>query len=167
MGANPMSRIAHYFKSLLLLELMQGLWLTLKYLFRPKYTVMYPMERIPQSVRFRGLHALRRYPNGEERCIACKLCEAVCPALAITIDSEQRADGTRRTTRYDIDLFKCIYCGFCEESCPVDSIVETHILEYHFDQRGQNVVNKSQLLAIGDRFEADIAARRAADAPYR
>ena len=167
MAANPLSRIVHYFKSLLLLELMQGLWLTLKYLFRPKYTVMYPMERIPQSVRFRGLHALRRYPNGEERCIACKLCEAVCPALAITIDSEQRADGTRRTTRYDIDLFKCIYCGFCEESCPVDSIVETHILEYHFDQRGQNVVTKPQLLAIGDRFEADIAARRAADAPYR
>ncbi len=167
MGANPINRIAHYFKSLLLLELMQGLWLTLKYLFRPKYTVMYPMERIPQSVRFRGLHALRRYPNGEERCIACKLCEAVCPALAITIDSEQRADGTRRTTRYDIDLFKCIYCGFCEESCPVDSIVETHILEYHFDQRGQNIVTKPQLLAIGDRFEADIAARRAADAPYR
>ncbi len=162
-----MSKIVHYFKSLLLLELFQGLWLTLKYLFRPKYTLMYPMEKTPQSPRFRGLHALRRYPNGEERCIACKLCEAVCPALAITIDSEQRADGTRRTTRYDIDLFKCIYCGFCEESCPVDSIVETHILEYHFDQRGQNVVTKSQLLAIGDRFEADIASRRAADAPYR
>ena len=162
-----MSKVVHYFKSLLLLELFQGLWLTLKYLFRPKYTLMYPMEKTPQSPRFRGLHALRRYPNGEERCIACKLCEAVCPALAITIDSEQRADGTRRTTRYDIDLFKCIYCGFCEESCPVDSIVETHILEYHFDQRGQNVVTKSQLLAIGDRFEADIASRRAADAPYR
>ena len=162
-----MSKVVHYFKSLLLLELFQGLWLTLKYLFRPKYTLMYPMEKTPQSPRFRGLHALRRYPNGEERCIACKLCEAVCPALAITIDSEQRADGTRRTTRYDIDLFKCIYCGFCEESCPVDSIVETHILEYHFDQRGQNVVTKSQLLSIGDRFEADIASRRAADAPYR
>jgi len=162
-----MSKVVHYFRSLLLLELFQGLWLTLKYLFRPKYTLMYPMEKTPQSPRFRGLHALRRYPNGEERCIACKLCEAVCPALAITIDSEQRADGTRRTTRYDIDLFKCIYCGFCEESCPVDSIVETHILEYHFDQRGQNVVTKSQLLAIGDRFEADIASRRAADAPYR
>ena len=118
-----MSKIVSYFKSLLLLELFGGLWLTLKYLFRPKYTLMYPMEKTPQSPRFRGLHALRRYPNGEERCIACKLCEAVCPALAITIDSEQRADGTRRTTRYDIDLFKCIYCGFCEESCPVDSIV--------------------------------------------
>ena len=162
-----MGKIVSWFKSLLLLELMQGLWLTLKYLFRPKYTLMYPMEKTPQSPRFRGLHALRRYPNGEERCIACKLCEAVCPALAITIDSEQRADGTRRTTRYDIDLFKCIYCGFCEESCPVDSIVETHILEYHFDQRGQNVLTKQQLLAIGDRFEADIAARRAADASYR
>jgi NADH-quinone oxidoreductase subunit I len=162
-----MRRITHYFKSLLLIELGQGLWLTFKYLFKPKYTVMYPMERIPQSARFRGLHALRRYPNVEERCIACKLCEAVCPALAITIDSEQRADGTRRTTRYDIDLFKCIYCGFCEESCPVDSIVETHLLEYHFDQRGQNVVTKPQLLAIGDRLEAEIAERRAADSPYR
>jgi NADH-quinone oxidoreductase subunit I len=162
-----MRKVTHYFKSLLLIELGQGLWLTFKYLFRPKYTVMYPMEKIPQSVRFRGLHALRRYPNGEERCIACKLCEAVCPALAITIDSEQRADGTRRTTRYDIDLFKCIYCGFCEESCPVDSIVETHLLEYHFDQRGQNVVTKPQLLAIGDRLEAEIAERRAADSPYR
>jgi NADH-quinone oxidoreductase subunit I len=162
-----MRKVTHYFKSLLLIELGQGLWLTLKYLFRPKYTLMYPMEKTPQSPRFRGLHALRRYPNGEERCIACKLCEAVCPALAITIDSEQRADGTRRTTRYDIDLFKCIYCGFCEESCPVDSIVETHILEYHFDQRGQNVVTKPQLLAIGDRFEAEIAERRAADSAYR
>ena len=162
-----MSRIVHYFRSLLLLELLAGLGLTLKYLFRPKYTLMYPMEKTPQSPRFRGLHALRRYPNGEERCIACKLCEAVCPALAITIDSEQRADGTRRTTRYDIDLFKCIFCGFCEESCPVDSIVETHILEYHFENRGENVVTKPQLLAIGDRLESEIAARRAADAPYR
>jgi NADH-quinone oxidoreductase subunit I len=162
-----MSRIVHYFRSLLLLELLAGLGLTLKYLFRPKYTLMYPMEKTPQSPRFRGLHALRRYANGEERCIACKLCEAVCPALAITIDSEQRADGTRRTTRYDIDLFKCIFCGFCEESCPVDSIVETHILEYVFDQRGQNVVTKPQLLAIGDRLEAEIAARRAADSAFR
>ena len=162
-----MNKIVHYLKSLLLLELLQGLGLTLKYLFKPKYTLMYPMEKTPQSPRFRGVHALRRYPNGEERCIACKLCEAVCPALAITIDSEQREDGTRRTTRYDIDLFKCIYCGFCEESCPVDSIVETHIHEYHFDRRGQNIVTKSQLLAIGDRLEAEIAERRAADAPFR
>ena len=162
-----MSRVVSYLKSLLLLELMGGLWLTLKYLFRPKYTLMYPMEKTPQSPRFRGVHALRRYANGEERCIACKLCEAVCPALAITIDSEQRADGTRRTTRYDIDLFKCIYCGFCEESCPVDSIVETHVHEYHFDRRGQNIVTKPQLLAIGDRLEAEIAERRAADAAYR
>ena len=162
-----MSKVVHYFKSLMLLELLQGLWLTLKYTFKPKYTLMYPMEKFPQSPRFRGLHALRRYPNGEERCIACKLCEAVCPALAITIDSEQRADCTRRTTRYDIDLFKCIYCGFCEESCPVDSIVETHVLEYHFDKRGQNIVTKPQLLAIGDRLEAEIAERRAADAAFR
>lgn len=162
-----MNRVASYFKSLLLLELLAGLKLTFKYLWRPKYTVRYPMEHIPKSNRFRGLHALRRYPNGEERCIACKLCEAVCPALAITIDSAPRADGTRRTTRYDIDLFKCIYCGFCEESCPVDSIVETHVLEYHFDKREQSVVTKPQLLAIGDRLEAEIAERRAADAAYR
>ena len=167
MRSHPLGKVVHYIRSLLLLELLQGLWLTLKYLFRPKYTLMYPMEKTPQSPRFRGLHALRRYPNGEERCIACKLCEAVCPALAITIDSEQRADGTRRTTRYDIDLFKCIYCGFCEESCPVDSIVETHVLEYHFDQRGQNVVTKPQLLALGDRFEPEIAARRLTDSSYR
>ncbi len=162
-----MSKVVHYFKSLMLLELLQGLWLTLKYTFKPKYTLMYPMEKFPQSPRFRGLHALRRYPNGEERCIACKLCEAVCPALAITIDSAPREDGTRRTTRYDIDLFKCIYCGFCEESCPVDSIVETHVHEYHFEKRGENVVNKLQLLAIGDRLEAEIAERRAADAAFR
>ena len=162
-----MSRIVAYFKSLLLIELAQGLLLTGKYLFRPKYTLMYPMEKTPQSPRFRGLHALRRYPNGEERCIACKLCEAVCPALAITIDAEPREDGSRRTTRYDIDLFKCIYCGFCEESCPVDSIVETHVLEYHFENRGENIVTKPQLLALGDRLEAEIAERRAADSPFR
>lgn len=162
-----MGKFVAWFRSLLLLELLGGMWLTLKYLFRDKYTMMYPMEKVPQSPRFRGLHALRRYPNGEERCIACKLCEAVCPALAITIDSEQRADGTRRTTRYDIDLFKCIYCGFCEESCPVDSIVETHLHEYHFENRGENIVTKPQLLAIGDRLESEIAERRAADAPYR
>ena len=163
-----MTRIISYLKSLMLLEFLQGLWLTLKYMFKPKYTVNYPFEKFPQSVRFRGLHALRRYPNGEERCIACKLCEAVCPALAITIEAAPRADdGSRRTTRYEIDLFKCIYCGFCEESCPVDSIVETHVHEYHFENRGENVVGKAQLLALGDRFEAEIASRRAADAAYR
>jgi NADH-quinone oxidoreductase subunit I len=163
-----MSRITDYFKSLLLIELFQGMGLTLRYMFKPKYTVRFPMEHIPRSNRFRGLHALRRYPNGEERCIACKLCEAVCPALAITIDSAPReGDGQRRTTRYDIDLFKCIFCGFCEESCPVDSIVETSVMEYHFEQRGQNVVTKAQLLAIGDRFEPEIAAARAQDAAYR
>jgi NADH-quinone oxidoreductase subunit I len=162
-----MNRVARYFKSLLLIELFKGLGLTMKYMWKPKYTMRYPMEKIPQSNRFRGLHALRRYPNGEERCIACKLCEAVCPALAITIDSEQRADGTRRTTRYDIDLFKCIYCGFCEESCPVDSIVETNIHEYHFERRGENIVTKMQLLAIGDRFEKEIAAARTQDAAFR
>ncbi|WP_024890811.1 NADH-quinone oxidoreductase subunit NuoI [Luteimonas huabeiensis] len=162
-----MNRIVNWFRSLLLWELLGGLALTFRYLWRDKYTLMYPMEKLPQSPRFRGLHALRRYPNGEERCIACKLCEAVCPALAITIDSTQREDGTRRTTRYDIDLFKCIYCGFCEESCPVDSIVETHIHEYHFENRGENIVTKPQLLALGDRLEAEIAERRAADAAYR
>jgi NADH-quinone oxidoreductase subunit I len=162
-----MTRVASYLKSLMLLEFLQGMWLTLKYMFKPKYTVNYPFEKFPQSVRFRGLHALRRYPNGEERCIACKLCEAVCPALAITIDAEPREDGSRRTTRYDIDLFKCIYCGFCEESCPVDSIVETNIHEYHFEQRGENIVTKPQLLAIGDRFEKQIAAARTQDAPFR
>ena len=162
-----MSKVVHYFKSLMLLELLQGLWLTLKYTFKPKYTLMYPMEKFPQSPRFRGLHALRRYPNGEERCIACKLCEAVCPALAITIESAEREDGSRRTTRYDIDLAKCIFCGFCEESCPVDSIVETHILEYHGEKRGDLYYTKDMLLAIGDRYEPEIAAARAADAPYR
>jgi NADH-quinone oxidoreductase subunit I len=162
-----MNRVISYFKSLLLLELLAGMRLTWRYMFAPKYTMRYPMEKIPQSPRFRGLHALRRYPNGEERCIACKLCEAVCPALAITIDSEPRADGARRTSRYDIDMFKCIFCGFCEESCPVDSIVLTHIHEFHFEVRGEHIVNKQQLLAIGDRLEAEIAERRALDSAYR
>src|SRR5690554_2588343 len=138
-----------------------------RYLVRKKFTIEYPEEKAPQSHRFRGLHALRRYPNGEERCIACKLCEAVCPALALTIDSAPREDGTRRTTRYDIDLFKCIYCGFCEESCPVDSIVETRVHEYFMEQRGDNIFTKPQLLAMGDKYEQQIAADRAADAPYR
>ena len=162
-----MNRVLAYFRSLLLVELARGLWLTSKYLVRPKYTVRYPEEKIPKSNRFRGRHALRRYPNGEERCIACKLCEAVCPALAITIDSEQRADGTRRTTRYDIDLFKCIYCGFCEEACPVDAIVETRLFEYHMENRGENIMTKDKLLAVGEKYEASIAADRASDAPYR
>lgn len=156
-----------YVRSLFLLELFKGLSVTGRYLFSRKFTVQYPEEKAPISPRFRGLHALRRYPNGEERCIACKLCEAVCPALAITIEAEPREDGSRRTTRYDIDLFKCIYCGFCEESCPVDSIVETGIYEYHFEERGANIMTKEKLLEIGDKYEAEIAAARAADAPYR
>ncbi len=151
----------------MLWELLMGMRLTGRYLFAKKITILYPEEKTPKSPRFRGLHALRRYPNGEERCIACKLCEAVCPALAITIESEPRADGTRRTTRYDIDLFKCIYCGFCEEACPVDSIVETDILEYHFENRGENIMTKQKLLEIGDKYEAQIAAARSADARYR
>lgn len=162
-----MRQLRHFFKSFLLWELVQGLRLTGRYLFSRKITVQYPEEKTPQSPRFRGLHALRRYPNGEERCIGCKLCEAVCPALAITIETEPREDGSRRTTRYDIDLFKCIYCGFCEESCPVDSIVETRHFEYHFEERGDHIITKERLLAMGDKYEKEIAADREADAPYR
>ena len=154
-------------RSFLLSELVTGFALTLKYMFKPKVTVNYPYEKGPLSPRFRGEHALRRYPNGEERCIACKLCEAVCPALAITIESDVRDDGSRRTTRYDIDLTKCIFCGFCEESCPVDSIVETHIFEYHGEKRGDLYFTKDMLLAVGDRYEKEIAANKAADAKYR
>ena len=154
-------------KTFFLSELRAGLWVTLKAMFAPKVTVFYPEEKTPQSPRFRGLHALRRYPNGQERCIACKLCEAVCPALAITIDSDVADDGSRRTTRYDIDLFKCIYCGFCEEACPVDAIVETRIHEYHMENRGENIMTKEKLLAVGERYEAMIAAYKAADARYR
>ena len=159
--------IGRFFSTFLLFELLKGMAVTGRYLFARKITVQYPEEKTPQSNRFRGLHALRRYPNGEERCIACKLCEAVCPALAITIESEQRADGTRRTTRYDIDLTKCIFCGFCEESCPVDSIVETRIYEYHGEKRGDLIYTKPMLLAIGDACEEQIAQDRAADAAYR
>lgn len=159
--------IKEFFGSLFLTELLKGMALTGRYMFAPKITIQYPEEKTPSSPRFRGLHALRRYPNGEERCIACKLCEAVCPALAITIESDQRDDDTRRTTRYDIDLTKCIFCGFCEESCPVDSIVETNTLEYHGEKRGDLYFTKDMLLAIGDRYEADIAANRAVDAKYR
>lgn len=162
-----LNMIRNYLKSLMLWELLIGMRLTGIHFFRRKITVQYPDEKTPQSPRFRGLHALRRYPNGEERCIACKLCEAVCPALAITIEAEPRADGTRRTTRYDIDLFKCIYCGFCEESCPVDSIVETRVFEYHFENRGDQIMTKDKLLAVGDQYEAQIAADRAEDAAYR
>ena len=162
-----MNAIKRYLNSFLLIELLKGMMLTGRHLFARKITVQYPEEKTPISPRFRGLHALRRYPNGEERCIACKLCEAVCPALAITIESEERADGTRRTTRYEIDLTKCIYCGFCEESCPVDSIVETQIFEYHGDRRGDLVYTKQMLLAVGDKHEKQIAAMRAADAKYR
>ena len=164
---NTLNTLRYYFKSFLLWELLLGLRVTGRYLFAKKITVQYPEETTPLSPRFRGLHALRRYPNGEERCIACKLCEAVCPALAITIESEQREDGTRRTTRYDIDLFKCIFCGFCEEACPVDAIVETRMFDYHFEKRGEQIMTKEKLLAHGDRCEAQIAADRAADAPYR
>ena len=162
-----MNMFSQFVKSFSLWELLKGLNVTGRYLFKRKITVQYPEEKTPMSPRFRGLHALRRYENGEERCIACKLCEAVCPALAITIDSEEREDGTRRTTRYDIDLFKCIYCGFCEEACPVDSIVETHVFEYHFENRGEQIMTKEMLLEIGDKYEADIAANKKADAPYR
>ena len=153
--------------SFMLAELFKVLRITGKYFWARKITVQFPEEKTPLSPRFRGLHALRRYPNGEERCIACKLCEAVCPALAITIESDVRADGTRRTTRYDVDLVKCIFCGFCEESCPVDSIVETHILEYHGEARGDLHFTREMLLAVGDRYETEIAAARAADARYR
>jgi NADH-quinone oxidoreductase subunit I len=162
-----MNAMKNYFKSLFLIELWRGMRLTGRYLFNRKFTLHYPDERAPQSPRFRGLHALRRYPNGEERCIACKLCEAVCPALAITIESAPRDDGTRRTTRYDIDLFKCIYCGFCEEACPVDSIVETREYEYCFENRGENIMTKEKLLKMGDVYEQQLAADRGADSAYR
>lgn len=162
-----MSNFSNIIKTFTLWELLKGMRVTLKYFFSKKITVLYPEEKTPQSPRFRGLHALRRYPNGEERCIACKLCQAVCPAAAITIESTVAEDGTRRTSSYDIDLFKCIFCGFCEEACPVDAIVETRIFEYHMEERGQNIMTKEKLLAVGDKYEAMIAADRATDAKYR
>lgn len=162
-----LKRIKHYLKSFFLVELFAGLLVTGKYLFKKKTTVQFPEEQTPVSPRFRGLLALRRYPNGEERCIACKLCEAVCPALAITIESEPREDGSRRTTRYDIDMFKCINCGLCEESCPVDSIVVTPIQHYHISERGQNIMTKEKLLAIGDHMESRIAHDREVDKSFR
>lgn len=159
--------LKNFFKTFLLVELLKGMALTGRHFFQRKITVQYPNERTPYSPRFRGLHAQRRYPNGEERCIACKLCEAVCPAMAISIESEKRDDGSRRTTRYEIDLTKCIFCGFCEESCPVDAIVETHIYEYHGEKRGDLYYTKPMLLAVGDKYEAEIAKAREADAKYR
>jgi len=160
-------RISQFLDSLMLKDVLTGMSITGRYLFKRKITIQYPEEKTPLSPRFRGLHALRRYPNGEERCIACKLCEAVCPALAISIESDQREDGTRRTTRYDIDLTKCIFCGFCEEACPVDAIVETNIFEYFGDKRGDLYFTKEMLLAVGDEYEKQIAVNREADAPYR
>src|SRR6201995_5957226 len=162
-----MGAMKELFSSLMLKELIKGMQLTGRYTFKRKITVQFPEEKTPVSPRFRGLHALRRYPNGEERCIACKLCEAVCPALAITIESDVRDEGSRLTTRYDIDLTKCIFCGFCEESCPVDSIVETQTLEYHGEKRGDLYFTKDMLLAIGDRYEKEISAAKEADAKYR
>jgi NADH-quinone oxidoreductase subunit I len=162
-----MGAIKEIFNSLLLKELLKGMAVTGRYFFARKITVQYPEEKTPQSVRFRGLHALRRYENGEERCISCKLCEAICPAMAISIEAEPRADGSRRTTRYDIDLTKCIFCGFCEEACPVDAIVETRVFEYHGEKRGDLYYTKEMLLANGDRYEQQIANDRALDAPYR
>ena len=162
-----MGSMKEIFNSLFLKELLKGMSVTGKYFFARKITVQYPEEKTPQSFRFRGLHALRRYQNGEERCIACKLCEAICPAMAITIEAEPRDDGSRRTTRYDIDLTKCIFCGFCEEACPVDAIVETRVFEYHGEKRGDLYYTKQMLLANGDRYESQIAQDRELDSRYR
>ena len=162
-----MSAINRTIRSFALKELISGMALTFSYLFRERVTINYPYQRGPVSPRFRGEHALRRYPNGEERCIACKLCEAVCPAQAITIEAEPRADGSRRTTRYDIDMTKCIYCGFCQEACPVDAIVEGPNIEFSTETREELFYNKDKLLANGERWEAALAGNIAADAPYR
>src|SRR6201993_1535609 len=160
-------RIGQAMKGAALMDFAGALGLGMRYMLRPKATVQYPHERNPQSPRFRGEHALRRYPSGEERCIACKLCEAICPALAITIEAEPRADGSRRTTRYDIDMTKCIYCGLCQEACPVDAIVEGPNYEFATETREELMYNKERLLANGDRWEPELAARLAADAPFR
>ena len=162
-----MSFIGRGARTVFLSELVSGMALTFRYMFRPKVTLNYPYEKGPLSPRFRGEHALRRYPNGEERCIACKLCEAICPALAITIEAEPRADGSRRTTRYDIDMVKCIYCGLCQEACPVDAVVEGPNFEFATETREELLYDKDRLLANGDRWETEIAANLAAEAPYR
>jgi len=162
-----MNWIKRHLKTWLLWELVLGMALTGRYLFKKKITIQYPEERTPLSPRFRGLHALRRYENGEERCIACKLCEVTCPALAIIIESEERDDGSRRTTRYDIDMTKCIFCGFCQEACPVDAIVETQEFEYASETRAALYYDKAMLLEVGDRYEPQIAANLAADARYQ
>ncbi len=150
-----------------LAEIVAGLIMTFKMMFRRKVTLNYPYEKGPLSARFRGEHALRRYPNGEERCIACKLCEAICPAQAITIEAEARADGSRRTTRYDIDMTKCIYCGLCQEACPVDAIVEGPNFEFSTETHEELIYDKARLLANGDRWEAEIASNLSKDAKYR
>ena len=162
-----MSFIDRTTRAFLLVELFQGLALTLSYMFKPKVTINYPYEKGPLSPRFRGEHALRRYANGEERCIACKLCEAICPAQAITIEPEPRADGSRRARRHDLDMTKCIYCGLCQEACPVDAIVEGPNFEYATETRAELMYNKAKLLANGDRWEVELAFRITADAPYR
>lgn len=162
-----MSFAVNSLRAFFLVDIAKGMALTFSYMFRPRATLNYPFEKGPISTRFRGEHALRRYPNGEERCIACKLCEAICPALAITIEAEPREDGSRRTTRYDIDMTKCIYCGLCQEACPVDAIVEGPNFEYATETHEELLYNKEKLLANGDRWEAQIAANLAADAPYR
>lgn len=162
-----MSFVSNTFRAFFLTDIAKGMALTFSYMFRPRATLNYPFEKGPISTRFRGEHALRRYPNGEERCIACKLCEAVCPALAITIEAEPREDGSRRTTRYDIDMTKCIYCGLCQEACPVDAIVEGPNFEYATETHEELLYDKVKLLTNGDRWEAQIAANLAADAPYR
>ncbi len=162
-----MSAMKKTVSSFFLFELVKGFALTFSYMFRPRVTLNYPYEKGPISPRFRGEHALRRYPSGEERCIACKLCEAICPAMAITIEAEPREDGSRRTKRYDIDMTKCIYCGLCQEACPVDAIVEGPNFEFATETREELYYNKEKLLANGDRWEAQIAQNLEADAEYR
>ncbi len=162
-----MFKLRQYIKTFLLWEILKGLMLTMRHLFSKKITVQYPEERIPMSPRFRGLHAQRRYANGEERCVACKLCEISCPSGAITIESKVQRDGSRRTSKYEIDLFKCIFCGYCEDACPVDAIVMTSIIEYHMENQEGRIIDKNRLLSIGDKYEKDIAEAKKEDSIYR